>query len=68
MSLVKSSNVESTSGQDYSLVVLAKTMGVLSGLPTMTIIWAWGIGIGGMALGLPYLTSAVSITSMRYNY
>jgi hypothetical protein len=63
MSLVRiegTSDPHSTSGQDYSLVVLAKTVGVLIGLPIMTLVWSAGISIGGFGLGLPYYTSSVS--------
>jgi hypothetical protein len=63
MSLVRiqeTSGSGSTSGQDYSLVVLAKTFGVLAGLPIMTLIWTQGIAQGGVALGFPYFMSAVS--------
>jgi hypothetical protein len=63
MSLVKSKAIAGQDGdadaQDYSIVMLARSMGSLVGLPIMTVAWAKGIGIGGPALGLPYFLSAV---------
>jgi hypothetical protein len=63
MSLVKSRSIAGKIGdadaQDYSVVMLARSLGSLVGLPIMTIAWAKGIGIGGPALGLPYFISAV---------
>jgi hypothetical protein len=63
LSLVRmqdTSETGSTNGQDYGLVVLSKTFGVLFGLPVMTLLWTKGIAIGGVALGLPYFGSAAS--------
>jgi hypothetical protein len=63
MSLVKSKSIAgenlNANAQDYSIVMLARSMGALIGLPIMTIAWAKGIGIGGAALGLPYFLSSV---------
>ncbi|KAL0263546.1 hypothetical protein SLS55_002527 [Diplodia seriata] len=40
--------------QDYSVVMLVKTVGSLLGAPLMTFAWVRGIGLGGVALGLPF--------------
>lgn len=45
--------------RDFSVAILFKTLGTLLGTPAMTAIWAQGIQLGGAALGLPFLTSAV---------
>lgn len=50
----------SNAQQDYSVVMLVKTVGSLVGAPVMTFAWVKGIGLGGAALGLPYFLSAVS--------
>lgn len=50
----------SSAQQDYSVVMLVKTVGSLVGAPVMTLAWVKGIGLGGAALGLPYFLSAVS--------
>lgn len=66
MSLVKSEGTsasDNTIARDYSTVELAKRLGFLFGVPFMTYVWAKGIGSGGIALGLPYFTSAVSLTA-----
>jgi hypothetical protein len=41
--------------------MLTKALGSLLGAPLMTVLWVQAIEIGGMGLGLPYFTSAVSI-------
>lgn len=42
----------------FSIVMLVKTLGSLIGAPLMAILWVKGIGIGGVALGMPYFVSA----------
>ncbi|KAH7049382.1 hypothetical protein B0J12DRAFT_740865 [Macrophomina phaseolina] len=49
----------SNAQQDYSVVMLVKTVGSLVGAPVMTFAWVKGIGLGGAALGLPYFLSAI---------
>ncbi|ROV93534.1 hypothetical protein VSDG_06808 [Cytospora chrysosperma] len=41
----------------FSVVMLVKTLGSLLGAPLMAILWVHGIGLGGIALGLPYFVS-----------
>ncbi|ROW09881.1 hypothetical protein VPNG_06294 [Cytospora leucostoma] len=41
----------------FSVVMLVKTMGSLLGAPLMAVLWVKGIGLGGIALGLPYFVS-----------
>jgi hypothetical protein len=48
--------------QDFSIVMLTKTLGSLVGAPFMTILWVQAIRLGGVGLGLPYFVSAVSIS------
>ena len=62
MSLVKSSLVaiEGSDIQDFSIVMLTKTLGSLVGAPLMTVLWVQAIKLGGVGLGLPYFFSAVS--------
>jgi hypothetical protein len=50
-----------TAAQEYSIAVLAKTFGMLFGVPLMTAVWAKSITLGNAALGLPYFASAVRI-------
>ncbi|KUI62778.1 hypothetical protein VP1G_09900 [Cytospora mali] len=38
----------------FSVVMLVKTLGSLLGAPLMAVLWVKGIGLGGIALGLPY--------------
>ncbi|KAI8675930.1 hypothetical protein NCS57_00495800 [Fusarium keratoplasticum] len=42
----------------FSIVMLVKTVGSLLGAPLMAALWVRGIGIGGMAFGMPYFVSA----------
>ncbi|OCL11777.1 hypothetical protein AOQ84DRAFT_286541 [Glonium stellatum] len=49
-----------THTQDFSIVMLTKTLGSLLGAPLMTVAWVQGIKSGGVGLGLPYFISAVS--------
>lgn len=42
----------------FSVVMLVKTLGSLIGAPLMAFLWVKGIGIGGVALGMPYFVSA----------
>ncbi|KAH7320723.1 major facilitator superfamily domain-containing protein [Stachybotrys elegans] len=42
----------------FSIVMLCKTVGSLLGAPLMATLWVGGIGIGGLALGMPYFVSA----------
>ena len=64
MSLVKSPLIAlqdaHTNTQDFSIVMLTKTLGSLLGAPLMTVTWVQGIKLGGVGLGLPYFISAVS--------
>lgn len=64
-SLLKSPAVLSETGVEeasdthiFAVVMLAKTLGSLIGAPLMASVWVWGIGLGGMALGLPYFVSS----------
>jgi hypothetical protein len=63
MSLVKSPLIALADSdvQDFSIVMLTKTLGSLVGAPLMTVLWVWAIKIGSIGLGLPYFVSAVSI-------
>ncbi|KAH7406027.1 major facilitator superfamily domain-containing protein [Phaeosphaeria sp. MPI-PUGE-AT-0046c] len=74
MSLVKSSLIALASSdvQDFSIVMLTKTLGSLIGAPLMTILWVHAIKLGGLGLGLPYyvsaciyLTAAFVVTRLR---
>jgi hypothetical protein len=47
--------------QDFSIVMLTKTLGSLVGAPLMTVLWVEAIRLGGVGLGLPYFVSAVSM-------
>ena len=44
---------------DYSVIMIGKFGGNMCGLPTMTVLWTKGIGLGGWLLGLPYFLSGV---------
>ena len=65
MSLVKSSLValEHSDAQDFSIVMLTKTLGSLVGAPLMTVLWVKAIEWGGAGLGFPYVVSCVSVHS-----
>jgi hypothetical protein len=69
MSLVKTKSIAGQDcnghAQDYSIVMLARSMGGLIGLPLMLVAWYKGIGIGGAALGMPYLLSAVRFSRSK---
>ncbi|VTT67771.1 unnamed protein product [Fusarium fujikuroi] len=41
----------------FSIVMLVKTVGSLFGAPLMAALWVRGLGIGGMALGMPFFVS-----------
>ncbi|KAF2022076.1 hypothetical protein BU24DRAFT_417727 [Aaosphaeria arxii CBS 175.79] len=60
MSLVKSPLITTDTSdiQDFSIVMLTKTLGSLVGAPLMTVLWVQAIKIGGAGLGLPYFVSA----------
>ena len=62
MSLVKSPLValEHSDAQDFSIVMLTKTLGSLVGAPLMTVLWVKAIEWGGAGLGFPYVVSCVS--------
>jgi hypothetical protein len=62
MSLVKSPLIALTKPdiQDFSIVMLTKTLGSLVGAPLMTVLWIQAMELGGAGLGLPYFVSAVS--------
>jgi hypothetical protein len=70
MSLVKTKSIAgqdcSGNAQDYSIVMLARSMGSLIGLPIMTVAWYQGIGLGGAALGMPYFLSAVRFRYSKF--
>ena len=68
MSLVKSPLIALAEAdiQDFSIVMLTKTLGYLVGAPLMTVLWVQAIRIGGAGLGLPYFVSSVS--AMRGGY
>jgi hypothetical protein len=66
-SLLKSPSMglreESESGhgggmQLFSMVMLVRTVGTLVGAVVMPALWVTGVGIGGWALGLPFVVSA----------
>ena len=65
MSLVKSPLIALADSdiQDFSIVILTKTLGSLVGAPLMTVLWMHAIKLGGVGLGLPYFVSAVSVFS-----
>ena len=67
MSLVKSSLIALAHSdvQDFSIVMLTKTLGSLVGAPLMTVLWVQAIKLGGVGIGLPYFVSAVSNHSKR---
>lgn len=46
--------------QDFSIVMLTKTLGSLVGAPLIASLWIKAIQLGGMGTGLPYFVSAVS--------
>ncbi|KNG47266.1 major facilitator superfamily transporter [Stemphylium lycopersici] len=60
MSLVKSSLIAlpHSDVQDFSIVMLTKTLGSLVGAPLMTVLWVQAIKFGGIGVGLPYFVSA----------
>ncbi|KAF2791103.1 hypothetical protein K505DRAFT_364116 [Melanomma pulvis-pyrius CBS 109.77] len=60
MSLVKSPLIALADSdiQDFSIVMLTKTLGSLVGAPLMTVLWMHAIKLGGIGLGLPYFVSA----------
>lgn len=62
MSLVKSPLIALADSdiQDFSIVMLTKTLGSLVGAPLMTVLWMHAIKLGGIGLGLPYFVSSVS--------
>ena len=62
MSLVKSQLIAlgDSDTQDFSIVMLTKTLGSLVGAPLMASLWIKAIKLGGFGLGLPYFVSAVS--------
>lgn len=62
MSLVKSPLIAILDSdiQDFSIVMLTKTLGSLVGAPLMTVLWVHAMRLGGVGLGLPYFASAVS--------
>jgi hypothetical protein len=68
MSLVKSPLIALPGSdiQDFSIVMLTKTLGSLVGAPLMTVLWVQAIKIGGMGLGLPYFVSAVCVRLADY--
>jgi hypothetical protein len=67
MSLVKSQLIAlgDSNTQDFSIVMLTKTLGSLVGAPLMASLWIRAIEIGGVGLGLPYFVSAVSCVCMK---
>lgn len=69
MSLVKSPLIAlgDSDTQDFSIVMLTKTLGSLVGAPLMASLWIKAIRLGGMGTGLPYFVSAVS-TKLDLNH
>lgn len=67
MSLVKSQLIAlgDSDTQDFSIVMLTKTLGSMVGAPFMAYLWIQAIKHGGVGLGLPYFVSAVS-PRMKY--
>ncbi len=67
MSLVKSQLIalSDSDTQDFSIVMLTKTLGSLVGAPLMASLWIQAIEFGGFGLGLPYFVSAVRQKSHR---
>jgi glucan phosphoethanolaminetransferase (alkaline phosphatase superfamily) len=67
-SLVKSPVVsaegDSTSGRDFSSVVMVRTTGTLIGTPLFAALWIRGFSVGGGLLGLPYFVASVIVTSV----
>ncbi|KAF9699066.1 hypothetical protein EKO04_003141 [Ascochyta lentis] len=65
MSLVKSQLIAlgDSDAQDFSIVMLTKTLGSLVGAPLMASLWIRAIEIGGVGLGLPYFVSAAIYTT-----
>lgn len=47
--------------QDFSIVMLVKTLGSLVGAPLMAVLWVCGMEVGGVGLGLPYFVSGVRL-------
>ncbi|KAF2819922.1 hypothetical protein CC86DRAFT_334107 [Ophiobolus disseminans] len=68
MSLVKSPLIALASSdiQDFSIVMLTKTLGSLVGAPLMTVLWVHAIKLGGLGLGLPYFVSACIYLSAAF--
>ncbi|PSN70196.1 MFS general substrate transporter [Corynespora cassiicola Philippines] len=68
MSLVKSPLIAlgDSDIQDFSIVMLTKTLGSLVGAPLMTVLWVHAIKIGGAGLGLPYFVSACIYTAAAF--
>ncbi|KAJ8112614.1 hypothetical protein OPT61_g5057 [Boeremia exigua] len=65
MSLVKSQLIalSDSDTQDFSIVMLTKTLGSLVGAPLMASLWIHAIKLGGFGLGLPYFVSATIYTA-----
>lgn len=68
MSLVKSQLIThgDSDTQDFSIIMLTKTLGSLVGAPLMASLWIKALKLGGIALGLPYLVSAVSSPALGH--
>ncbi|KAF2856680.1 hypothetical protein T440DRAFT_5780 [Plenodomus tracheiphilus IPT5] len=68
MSLVKSPliAVAGSDVQDFSIIMLVKTLGSLVGAPLMTVLWVYAIKLGGAGLGLLYFVSAGIYLSAAY--
>ncbi|KAK3320376.1 major facilitator superfamily domain-containing protein [Cercophora scortea] len=47
-----------STAQIFSIVMLVKTVGMLVGAPLIASLWVYGVGVGGIGLGLPYFVSA----------
>lgn len=67
-SLLKSPSMQIATGEDergeeglgaqlFSVVMLVRTVGTLLGAVLMPSLWVAGLGIGGMALGMPFVVS-----------
>ncbi|EOA81596.1 uncharacterized protein SETTUDRAFT_143245 [Exserohilum turcica Et28A] len=68
MSLVKSPLIALAHSdvQDFSIVMLTKTLGSLVGAPLMAFLWVQAIKLGGIGVGLPYYVSACIYLGAAY--
>ncbi|KAM7217469.1 hypothetical protein V8F06_007100 [Rhypophila decipiens] len=52
--------------QIFSIVMLVKQSGMLVGAPLMASLWVYGLGVGGIGLGLPYFVSATCYAAVVF--